>query len=255
MAQTYSFYPGELVVLRKDCISKYWGSSLLHHVIRALWVLLPLLGSGLLTCIIYWKSMPAPVLDGTAVYTLSDSITMGALFATFGSAVIAVFTLSSSQQLNLFYENLAILREDLASDELMRMQWKRWPFLPRMGRLPLLGGARYSALNNASISFHLLDRQEVFPLPTTLADFWELPVLRGFLQMKHHRRTYLQYLTAIGAVNEYPAWDCVSAMYKNILLYRFSCACVWVGTCFVLHSIMFSFLYPTLYPYVAAFCA
>ncbi len=255
MAQTYSFYYGELVVLRKNCILKYWGRALLNQGMHALWLLLPLLGSGLVTCIIYWKSSPAPVFDGTVTYTLSDSITTGALFATFGSAVIAVFTLSTSQQLNLFYENLAILREDLASEELMDMQWKRWPFLPRMGRLPLLGSTRYSALKNASICFRLSDGQEVFPLPTTLVDFGELPVLRGFLRMKLHRRLYLKYLTAIGAVDEYPAWDCVSTMYKNILLYQFSRACVWIGICFVFHSIMFSFLYPTLYPYVAAFCA
>lgn len=255
MAQTYSISPGELVVLRKNGSYKYWGRGLLNFGMQVLWILLSLLCSGAATYVIYWKSTPAAVLDGTAAYTLSDSITTGALFATFGSAVIAVFTLFTGQHLNLFYENLTILREDLASDELMNMQWKRWPFLSRVGKLPLPSRMCYSALNNASICFLLRDRQEAFPLPTTLADFRELPILRSFLRMKRHRRAYLNYLEAVNAVDEYPAWDCVRTMYKNILLYRFSYACVWIGICFVVHSILFSFLYPSLYPYIDAFSA
>lgn len=255
MAQTYSISPGELVVLRKNGSYKYWGRELLNLAAQLLWALLSLLCSGAATCAIYWKSTPAAVRDGVAAYTLSDSITTGALFATFGSAVIAVFTLFTGQYLNLFYENLTILREELAPDELRNMQWKRWPFLPRVGKLPLSSRRRYSALNNASICFHLRDKHETFPFPTTLADFRELPILRSFLRMKWHRRAYLDYLEAVNAVGEYPAWDCVCAMYKNILLYRFCYACVWIGICFVFHSILFSFLYPSLYPYVGVFPA
>lgn len=255
MAQTYSISPGELVVLGKNGSYKYWGRGLLNFGVQVLWILLSLLCSGAATCVIYWKSMPTTVLDDTAAYTLLDSITTGALFATFGSAVIAVFTLFTGQYLNLFYENLTILREDLASDELVNIQWKRWPFLSRVGKLPLSSRMRYSALNNASICFRIRNGQELFPLPTTLADFRELPILRSFLRMKQHRRAYLNYLEAVNAVDEYPAWDCVCTMYKNILLYRFCYACVWIGICFVCHSILFPFLYPSFYSYIDAFFA
>ena len=218
MARTYSIHPGELVVIRKNRTLKYWGHRLLNYSVNMLWVLLSLLGSGFLTFMIYWNSMPASVFNGSDVYILSDSITTGALFATFGSAVISVFTLSTSRQLNFFYENLGILREDLAIEEPQSAQWKRWPFLPRIGKLSLSGKIQYTALNNASICFQMSDKQMAFPFPTGLADFWELHVLRSFLRMKWYRRTYLKYLESVGAIREYLAWDCVSATYKNILM-------------------------------------
>lgn len=252
MAQTYRIFPGELIVLRENRAFKYWRRALLNVAIRVLWIVFSLVGTGLTTCIIYWKASTA-ALGYTDVYTLLDSITTGALFATFGSALISVFTLFSGQYLNLFSENLTILHEDLALEDLQGTQWKRWPFLPRMGRLPLSGQTRYSALNNASISFQLMDENVVFPLPTTLADFRELPVLCSYFKMKRYKRKYLKYLEAAEAIGEYPAWDCVCTMYKDILLYRFSYACVWIGMCFVFHSILFSFLYPSLYPYMAVF--
>ena len=53
----------------------------------------------------------------------------------------------------------------------------------------------------------------------------------------------LSGLDTVERLSEYPAWDCVTAIYRNILLYKICYYCVWVGVCFVLQSILFTFFY------------
>ena len=248
MAKAYRIQEGNLVVLKKSAIWKYWWRMLLRHLRRLGWGLFSLIGSGIVTYLIYQQCIsPVATLDGSITFSLSDSITTGALFATFGSAVIGVFTLFATQNLELFYENLAILNQDLASQELAHINWKRWPFIPRMGKLSFSGKSRYSGVNNASICFSTLRSEEIFPLPTTQAEFQELPILQCFLRMKLRRKSYLNYLDEAGVIDEYPVWDCICAIYKSILLYRFSYFCIYIAACFVLHSIVFSFFYSSFY--------
>ncbi len=195
---------------------------------------------------------PVADADGAMVYSLSDSITTGALFATFGSAIISVFSLSASSYSNVFYENLTTLEENLLFPSLDKERWKQWSFLPRLGKLSIGKKVRYPGVNNASINFATAQGPMCFLLPTTQADFWELPAFRNFLCMKRHRNDYITYLNHKNAIEEYPAWDGLCAIYKNILAYRFSFGCIWIGACFVLESILFSFFYPSLCTLISA---
>lgn len=251
MANSYRIQEGELVVLKDKAIWKYWWRIQIRFSMKLGWALFALFGSCLATYAVYSRCIsPVATPDGSVMIPLSDSISVGALFATFASAVIGVFTLFATQHLELFYENLTILWQDLASEELSNMNWKRWPFLPRMGKLPFLGKKRFSGVNNASICFTTIRSKEFFLLPSTLADFQELPILRSFLRMKLRRKSYLNYLSVAGLIDEYPAWDCLCAIYKSILLYRFSYFCIWIAACFILHSIMFSFFYASVFAFI-----
>lgn len=251
MANSYRILEGELVILKEGSIQKYRSRKRVRFLIKLGCILFSLLGSGLATCAVYQQcAAPVEAPDGSAMIALSDSITIGALFATFGSAVIGVFSLFAAQHLETFYEDQTILRQELVSLEAANADWKRWSFLPRMGKLSFPGKERYFGVNGASICFTTARSEESFPLPTALADFGELPILRSFLRMKLQRKHYLAYLSAAGLIEEYPAWDCVCAIYKSILLYRFSWSCIWIAAYFILQSIIFSFFYPSLFPFI-----
>ena len=251
MANSYRIQKGELVVLKKKAVWKYRWRIQIRFLIKLGWALFALFGSWLATYAVYSRCVsPVDTLDGSVIIPLLNRISIGALFATFASAVIGVFTLFATQHLELFYENMTVLWQDLASEELSNIGWKRWSFLPRMGKLPLPGNKRFSGVKNASIRFTTARSEEVFLLPTTLADFQELPILRSFLRIKLHRKSYFNYLSMTGLIAEYPAWDCLCAIYKSILLYRFCYFCIWVATCFILQSIVFSFFYESAFAFI-----
>lgn len=251
MASSYRIQEVELVILKDTSVWKYWWRTKIRLVMKLGWALFALFGSWSATYAVYSRCItPAASPNGSVLIPLSDSISIGALFATFASAVIGVFALFATQNLELFYENLRILCQDLASEELSNINWKRWSFLPRMGKLPFLGKNQYSGVNNASIYFTTTRCEEVFPVPSTLADFQELPILRSFLRMKLRRKSYLNYLGAADLIDEYPAWDCLCAIFKSILFYRFSYYCIWIATCFILQSIVFSFFYASIFAFI-----
>lgn len=251
MAVSYRMQKGKLVLLAGNDVKKHQFRNFFHQIIQLGWGVFSLFATCIMTYMIYLCCVfPVAAADGSMVYSLLDSITTGALFATFGSAVIGVFSLSSTSCLNFFYENLAILEEDLLFLSQDETKWKRWSFLPRLSKMSIGGKTRYLGVNNASVCFTTTQGSICFLLPTTQADFWELPAFRSFLRMKYNRNYYLNYLNSEDAIEEYPAWDCLCALYKNILDYRFSFCCVWIGVCFVLESILFSFFYPRLYEFV-----
>lgn len=251
MANSYRIQECELVVLKEKAIWKYWWRIQIRSLMKLGWALFALFGSWLATYTVYSRCIsPVAIPDGSVIIPLLDCISVGALFATFASAVIGVFTLSATHNLELFHENLTVFCQELTSEELSNKNWKRWPFLPRMGKLPFRGNKRFSGVNNAIICFTTMQSEEVFLLPSTLADFQELPILRSFLRIKLHRKSYFNYLSAAGLIDEYPAWDCLCAIYKSILLYRFNCYCIWIAACFILQSIMFSFFYASFFAFI-----
>lgn len=247
MANSYQIQKGGLVRLTKTNGKKRRLKSIFLRFTQFGRMVLSLSGTCVITYIVYLHCvLPVDTPDGSMTYLLSDSITTGALFATFGSAITGVFSLSATSGLNLFYENLTIFEQDLSSLASNETGWKRWSFLPRLDTMSINGKTQYLGINNASVCFTTAYGHVLFLLPTTQADFWELPVLRSFFRMKYHRNSYLNYLASEGSIEEYPAWDCLCAIYKNILAYRFSSCCIWIGACFVLESILFSFFYPSL---------
>lgn len=60
--------------------------------------------------------------------TLNEMISLGAVFATFGSAAISIFSLKCNEQINHFQNNLSILQSSLIKTE----KWNRWRFLKKI---------------------------------------------------------------------------------------------------------------------------
>lgn len=248
MGETYCVKESRLIKLKKSYYKKYLVRKLLTFIIGILRIGLVLIGSGLVTWHIYQNCVEPIVLEnGTRSISLISCITTGSLFATFGSAIIAVFTLYTGRYFTCFQENLAILTENLAEESHHRTAPRRWPFIPRVSRTRFANETHFFGIESVQIQFQIGAFSHSFPLPTTEADFKDLPILLSYLEMKLIRKHYLTGLKSPEHLAEYPMWDCVMAIYRSILLYKASYFCVWIGVCFVLQSIVFTFFYPCFY--------
>lgn len=251
MADTFQIKESRLLKLNKGYCRKYWARRMASLVIKLLGIGSALAGSGFVTWRIY-QSCVEPVIqeDGAYYFPMINRITTGSLFATFGSAIIAVFTLYTARYLSNFQDCLLILMQNLAAEDIDGALWRRLAFIPRVSRTHYAGASQFFGVESARIEFLIGDIPRDFPLPTTEADFKDLPILSSFLCMKRLRKQYLSGLDTVERLSEYPAWDCVTAIYRNILLYKICCYCVWVGACFVFQSILFTFFYPAFYAYI-----
>jgi len=248
MGETYCIKESRLIKLKKSYYKKYLARKLLTFIIEILRIGLVVIGSGLATWHIYQKCVePIALENGTCSIPLISCITTGSLFATFGSAIIAVFTLYTSRYFTRFQENLAILTENLVGESRPGTAPRRWPFIPRVSRARFANETHFFGVESVQIQFQIGGFPHSFPLPTTEADFKDVPVLLSYLEMRLFRKHYLTGLKSPEHLAEYPAWDCVMAIYRSILLYKASYFCVWTGVCFVLQSIVFTFFYPWLY--------
>ncbi|MEA4890755.1 MAG: hypothetical protein VB070_14955 [Clostridiaceae bacterium] len=61
--------------------------------------------------------------------TLSNTISLGAIFATFGAALISIFTVVEKDKFDRVVTNIEILYIDIMKEK----KWRRWQFLKRKG--------------------------------------------------------------------------------------------------------------------------
>ncbi len=251
MADTFQFKESRLLKLNKGYWKKYLVRKTVYFVVRLLSIGSAVAVSGLITWQIY-QSCVEPVIQegGTYYLPMISRITTGSLFATFGSAIISVFTLYTARYLSNFQECLLILMQDLAAEDTNGALKRRWSFIPRVSRTHCAGKSQFFGIESAQIEFLIGDTFQDFSLPTTEADFKDLPILSSFLCMKRMRKKYLSGLDTVERLSEYPAWDCVTAIYRNILVYKICCYCVWIGVCFVFQSILFTFFYSVFYAWI-----
>lgn len=255
MAKSYYIQSGGLYELTPNWSRKYYKTGILKIIKRLISICIGLLCTWGITCYVYFNCItPIIETDGSATFKLIDCITTGSLFATFGSALIAVFTLFTAKYLTRFYDDVSILMLDLSSDEINPVRWKRWAFVPRINRIKYSAKPKYIGLDNATITFCIGDEQITFKIPTTESDIEEFLILRYLIQMKRLRKKYFNELDKNSQFEEYPAWDCVFDIYKCALFYRLSNLCVWIGTCFIMHSILFAFCYSEIYNAILCVC-
>lgn len=248
MADTFQIKENRLLKLNKGYWKKYLAKKVISFLTRLFGISFAIVGSGLITWQIYQSCVEPVVQEGGKYYfPMISRITTGSLFATFGSAIIAVFTLYTARYLSNFQECLIVLMRELAAEDTGGTLGRRWAFIPRVSRTHCAGEYQYFGIESARIEFLIGSNTQDFYFPTTEADFEDLPILSGFLYMKWRRKQYLSSLNTMDLLSEYPAWDCVTAIYRNVLLYKICRYCVWVGVCFVLQSIVFTFFYSVLY--------
>ncbi|MDE7277210.1 MAG: hypothetical protein K2N98_10225 [Lachnospiraceae bacterium] len=178
--------------------------------------------------------------------TLNNCIPLGAIFATFGSAVISVLSLYCNRQINLFQENLSALHEQIPE----MTSWKRWPFLKRHGwESAGWRKVNFYTLKNPQLIFKCGERCLTMELPTCSADFYDLPIAIGIIRMLGFYRYFSK--AAFQLKNEEQQKDllvfyCALMIYRNIFRYKAGTFLMLIGSEFVLASIIFSFFYQSI---------
>lgn len=181
-------------------------------------------------------------LQSTTNAPLSECISLGSIFATFGSAVIAVLSLTSSSQLSSFDQNLAILQNQFSTDKTSK--WMRWEFLPRQSRKRIHKRQyKYYRLHNTELYFEMEHHKICLPIPTCRKDFIDLSIFSAWWKMCRYKNRYRIYIYKRDCVADFLIWDCLYSMYKNIILYRISEFFIWIGATFIINSIVFAFSY------------
>lgn len=172
--------------------------------------------------------------------TLNEMISLGAVFATFGSAAISIFSLNCNEQINHFQNNLLILQNSLIKTE----KWNRWRFLKKIEKRKL----GFCEVKTPQIHFYKQSKKISIPLPTDLSDFGDLSVGWYYFHFLLFSQSYFIYLSVeIPTQQEAEAFlvfQCLKNIYQNILYFKTSKFFIWVGSGFILSSVVFSFFYP-----------
>lgn len=176
---------------------------------------------------------------------LSDTIALGSIFATFGSSIVAIFSLKMGFECDRFNNNIRILYKDLEPEN----EWYRWPFVKREMYQVLYNGTNtYQVVDNSTITFNIGSHESSFKIPTVKEDFYDLPNWKALFKMKKESKDYQSFI--INHITDtykeaiaLSIWDCLLDSYNVIAKYKLSRYFTTVGEIFVLWSIVFAFIY------------
>lgn len=181
---------------------------------------------------------------------LANTISLGAIFATFGSAIISIVTLLQSDKLNRILSNVDVLYSDIIQEE----KWTRWSFLKRYDAHTLLNGEITSnVLENPYIIFNVGCFNINITIPTTQEDFYDLPSFHNFWSMKkysnHFKTNIINHPDSISdshfsdVGDYYWAWNCLYDIWKNVLLFKINKLLVTLGFSIIISSFIYSFAF------------
>lgn len=181
---------------------------------------------------------------------LNSTITLGSIFATFGSAIISIVILIENEKLNRILSNVDILYSDILQEE----KWTRWPFLKRYNAKTLLDGKiTTNRLENPNILFKLGTHDITITVPTTQEDFYDLPTVYTYKQMHKYDQQFKTYIinhkdcisdTPFSDIGNYFfAWDCLYDIWKNIILFKINKLIVRLGFSIIISSFIYSFTF------------
>lgn len=178
---------------------------------------------------------------------LSDTIALGSIFATFGSAIISVFSITLSNIYERFCCNINILFKELCPES----EWHRWPFIKRESHSTLYNKeVTYQILENIKITFNVGSHNMSIFLPTVREDFYDLPNWRSLKNMFIEAKNYESYVInkIVDPALPLMMWDCILDNFKSIALYKLAKLMIVIGGSFIFSSIIFAFFY-TLLPF------
>lgn len=232
MKETYELKNGEIKLIHSRYLYKLQFKNFLREAALVISHLLLLIGVCVITWIVYRKCI--------VKMDLEDTISLGAVFATLGSSLVAVSSLECNEQYSQFMDNIRILEENLFK----KNKWERWPFVKRVQKNKIARGEYlYYILYNPSIIFQGEQWKLEVLLPSGKFDFRELPVYRTIIQLARYRKKYGIVLLNQNNVKDILIWRCLTKVYLNIFLYRWNQSMVWIGSYFIFSSVFFSFFY------------
>lgn len=232
MEKTYQLKKGQIKLLH--CKRQYILE--LKNLFNQIKWLLSISVVFVLVCFVTWIIYKKCIIE----LKLDQTISLGAVFATLGSAMVSVLSLVCNEQYEQFMDNVRILEISLFKKE----KWERWPFVKRMQKIKISSGEYYYyILYNPSIIFISEKWKLEISLPSGKNDFRELPVYRALFRLIRNKKKYNLMLVNQNEMKDKLIWECLTRIYVNILIYQWSKMIVWIGSCFIFSSIFFSFFY------------
>lgn len=173
---------------------------------------------------------------------LEPSISLGAIFATLGSAIVAIYSLYCNEQLRKFHETLNTLQTSL----LETASWTRWEFIKRYHVVKLLDQYYCYCLVNPSITFYKNKKNLKLFVPYSKEDFYEQSAFISYCKITRLRKQYFCTVYNFQQINyqsEQMILDCLSFLYRSIINYKKGRFFLVVGCFFIFNSILFSLFY------------
>jgi hypothetical protein len=156
-------------------------------------------------------------------------LSVGAILATFGSAIGSIGLIWQNDLLERVRLNTDIFFTDIIRQD---SPWRRWPFLTRAGKRKLLDGSSlHLTLNNPEVPLDVGTHVIKVDLPTSLEDFFDLPLIRNCWSLIRFRNSahtvfsnkpkdVINPNTGLKSSDEYMAYECMFDTWKAVLKFR-----------------------------------
>lgn len=176
---------------------------------------------------ISWKILCQPEAQATFISLLS----VGAIVATFGSAISSIGNILERDLLERIRLNLDVFYKQIIGQ---KDAWRRWPFIRRTSKMVLLDGSVHlSNLTNPPVRLNVGTHIIEITIPTILEDFFDLPLVKNLTLLILYHRSAITFLsnqekqiidtkTGLMSSDAYMAYECLLDIWKSILKFRFA---------------------------------
>ena len=237
---TYKIVEGRYVVKNVSAMKWVVARHILTLFLRFLRYVVIYLASFFITFFIFENCVCA--IPQNLFSNLEPTISLGAIFATFGSAIIAIYSLYCNEQLRRFHDTIDILQTSL----LKTFTWNRWQFLKRYHIAKHSQHYVCYCLINPSITFQNGKRNLELFIPYSKEDFYELPIYVSYFSILKFQKNYLlglHDLKQMSFQSELILLNCLSYLFRNIINYKKGRFFMATGCCFIFNSIVFALFY------------
>lgn len=178
---------------------------------------------------------------------LFDTISLGAVFATFGSTLVSIASLLC----NKYYDDFISCRDTFINELTVQNIKLNWLFLKKHEVIKKSKNEYVSyQASNPKVIFHLGAVNLSIEVPIQKKDFYELELFQRILKMKVSKKIYVMYLLNYAdSVMESGLyiWECIYNILCNALSYRFYRDLIITGTIFFISGLIITFLYPIIF--------
>jgi len=172
-------------------------------------------------CIILFKMIKQTVNNNSDINFI---LTSGALFATFGSAIVGLSLVFHSDFQKRIELNLNILYKEIYKQS---SPWRRWPFLKRNSSVKLLNGKRdkmTGVLTNVSPLLNFGTYKRKFEMPTIFEDYFDLPIFNNFFILYKSKAQFYTDASRYNNIStdDIMTYECFYDTYLNLMKFRIS---------------------------------
>lgn len=184
---------------------------------------------------------------------LSNTIALGAIFSTFGAAIISIFMVIESDKYKRIMTNIDILYIDILKID----KWKRWQFLDRKSSGKNLNNTvMTSVLSNPYVTFNVGSHSIGVHIPTVVEDFYDLPAYKNLWQIYKYRKHFYTLVTTSSKsgkcleetsftnwADAFMAWRCLYDIWKSVVAFKISRVFLKLGVYIIFISILYAFMF------------